>query len=247
MDYLPVFLRLHAQPVVVVGGGQVALRKALWLRRAGALVTVVAPHLHPELGQRVARGELTHIAAGFCSAQLAHAVAVVAATDDRMVNAAVAAAARERRVPVNVVDDAELSSFIFPAIIDRSPIVVAVSSAGHSPVLARRVREQIEALLPERLGALARFMGARRSARWHREPAARSGSASPPVPSPRTCWPEMSRGPIAPWRASCSPPDSAHRRPQSASRSARCTSSAPAPAIRICSRCGRCSCCSAPT
>jgi len=187
MDYLPVFLRLHARPVVVVGGGQVALRKALWLRRAGAQVTVVAPHLHPELGQRVARGELTHIAARFSSAQLVHAVAVVAATDDRTANAAVAAAARERRVPVNVVDDAELSSFIFPAIIDRSPIVVAVSSAGHSPVLARRVREQIEALLPERLGALARFMGARREAlRRALAPRAR-----------RAFWERVASGPVA--------------------------------------------------
>jgi uroporphyrin-III C-methyltransferase / precorrin-2 dehydrogenase / sirohydrochlorin ferrochelatase len=187
MDYLPVFLRLHGECVVVVGGGQVALRKALWLRRAGAHVTVVAPHLHPELGQRVARGELTHIASGFSSAQLAHAVAVVAATDDRTANAAVAAAARERRVPVNVVDDAELSSFIFPAIIDRSPIVVAVSSAGHSPVLARRVREQIEALLPERLGALARFMGARREAlRRALAPRAR-----------RALWERVASGPVA--------------------------------------------------
>src|ERR1700726_3618815 len=164
MDYLPVFLRLHAQPVVVVGGGQVALGKAAWLRKAGARVTVVAPRLHPELEQKAARGELTHIAAGFSPAQLTDAVAVVAASDDRTAHAAVSAAARERGVPVNVVDDAELSTFIFPAIIDRSPIVVAVSSAGHSPVLARRVREQIEALLPTRLGALARFMGARRKA-----------------------------------------------------------------------------------
>src|SRR5712671_730481 len=187
MDYLPVFLRLRAQPVVVVGGGQVALRKALWLRRAGAHVTVVAPHLHPELGQRVVRGELTHVAAEFSSAQLVHAVAVVAATDDRAANAAVAAAARERRVPVNVVDDAELSSFIFPAIIDRSPIVVAVSSAGHSPVLARRVREQLEALLPERLGALARFMGARREAlRRALAPRAR-----------RALWERVASGPVA--------------------------------------------------
>ncbi|HXN79845.1 MAG TPA: NAD(P)-dependent oxidoreductase, partial [Steroidobacteraceae bacterium] len=76
MDYLPVFLRLHAQPVVVVGGGQVALRKAAWLRKAGAHVTVVAPRLHPELEQQAARGELTHIAAGFLPAQLADAVAV---------------------------------------------------------------------------------------------------------------------------------------------------------------------------
>src|SRR5438132_1224896 len=163
MDYLPVFLRLDGHPVVVVGGGTVALRKAAWLRRAGARVTVVAPVVHAELAQQAARGELRQIVEEFTPEHLAGAVAVVAATADRATNARVAASARERGVPVNVVDDAELSTFIFPAIVDRSPLVVAVSSAGHAPVLARRVREQIEALLPERLGALARFMGARRS------------------------------------------------------------------------------------
>jgi uroporphyrin-III C-methyltransferase/precorrin-2 dehydrogenase/sirohydrochlorin ferrochelatase len=164
MGYLPVFLRLDGRPVVVVGGGRVALRKAVSLRKAGAQVTVVAPRLHPRLRQQAARGELKHIPAEFEPAHVTGAVAVVGATGDRAVNAAVSAAARERGVPVNVVDDAGLSTFIFPAIVDRSPIVVAVGSAGHAPVLARRVREQIEALLPERLGALARFMGARRKA-----------------------------------------------------------------------------------
>src|SRR6266699_4865192 len=163
MDYLPVFLRLDGHPVVVVGGGTVALRKAAWLRRAGARVTVVAPGVHAELAQQAARGELRQIAEEFTPEHLAGAVAVVAATADRATNASVAASARARGVPVNVVDDAELSTFIFPAIVDRSPIVVAVSSGGHAPVLARRVREQIEALLPGRLGALARFMGARRN------------------------------------------------------------------------------------
>ena len=162
MDYLPVFLRLDGHPVVVVGGGTVALRKAAWLRRAGARVTVVAPGVHAELAQQAARGELRQIAEEFTPEHLAGAVAVVAATADRATNASVAARARERGVPVNVVDDAELSTFIFPAIVDRSPIVVAVSSGGHAPVLARRVRQQIEALLPGRLGALARFMGAQR-------------------------------------------------------------------------------------
>src|SRR4029077_12821611 len=88
MDYLPVFLRLHAQPVVVVGGGQVALRKAAWLRKAGARVTVVAPRLHPELEQQAARGELTHIAAGFSPAQLAEAGAGVAWSQKSTANAA---------------------------------------------------------------------------------------------------------------------------------------------------------------
>jgi uroporphyrin-III C-methyltransferase/precorrin-2 dehydrogenase/sirohydrochlorin ferrochelatase len=187
MDYLPVFLRLAGQAVVVVGGGTVAARKVAWLRRAGARVTVVAPRLHPDLEQQVLRGELTHGGATFCPAHLSAAVAVVAATAEQEVNAAVSAAARARGVPVNVVDDAELSSFIFPAIIDRSPIVVAVSSAGHAPVLARRVREQIEALLPERLGALARFMGARRKA------VQRALGA----PARRSFWERIAGGPVA--------------------------------------------------
>jgi uroporphyrin-III C-methyltransferase/precorrin-2 dehydrogenase/sirohydrochlorin ferrochelatase len=164
MDYLPVFLRLQRQPVVVVGGGTVASRKVSALLQAGAQVTVVAPAVHPQLAVQSARGELHHVAADFTPEHLAGAVAVIAATDDTLVNGAVSRAAQERRIPVNVVDDASLSTFIFPAIIDRSPILVAVSSAGHAPVLARRVRAQIEALLPSRLGALARFMGARRRA-----------------------------------------------------------------------------------
>jgi uroporphyrin-III C-methyltransferase / precorrin-2 dehydrogenase / sirohydrochlorin ferrochelatase len=164
MDYLPVFLRLHASAVLVVGGGVVAARKVSWLLKAGARVTLVASELDPQLAALVADGTIAHVAAPFGPAHLGRSVAVVAATDDPVVNAAVARAADERRIPVNVVDDLQLSSFIFPAIIDRSPLVVAVSSAGHAPVLARRVREQIEALLPGRLGALARFMGARRQA-----------------------------------------------------------------------------------
>jgi uroporphyrin-III C-methyltransferase / precorrin-2 dehydrogenase / sirohydrochlorin ferrochelatase len=162
MDYLPVFLRVSDQPVLVVGGGEVALRKAEWFLKAGARVTVVAPTLHAELAVHVAAGDLAHVAAAFLPGHLLGKMAAVAATDDAVVNAAVSAAARARGIAVNVVDDPDLSTFIFPAIIDRSPLIVAVSSAGHAPVLARRVREQIEALLPGRLGALARFMGAHR-------------------------------------------------------------------------------------
>ncbi|MGO9802885.1 MAG: siroheme synthase CysG [Steroidobacteraceae bacterium] len=161
MDYLPIFLRLQGAATLVVGGGAVAARKVEWLLKAGARVTVVAPALGTELGSCAA---IEYRAARFLPAQLDGAALAVAASDDPLVNAAVSVAARERGIPVNVVDSAELSSFIFPAIIDRSPIVVAVSSAGHAPVLARRVRELIEALLPSRLGALAHFLGARRAA-----------------------------------------------------------------------------------
>ena len=162
MDYLPVFLELRARPAVVVGGGAVGLRKVSWLLRAQASVTVIAGELHAELAALAAGGQITHLAGQFSPQQLCGAVLVVAATDDREVNRAVSLAARAQNIPVNVVDDGELSTFIFPALIERAPLLVAVSSCGHSPVLARWVREQIEALLPARIGALARFLGARR-------------------------------------------------------------------------------------
>jgi uroporphyrin-III C-methyltransferase / precorrin-2 dehydrogenase / sirohydrochlorin ferrochelatase len=187
VDYLPVFLRVEDRPVVVVGGGEVALRKAQWLLKAGAKVTVVAPQLHAELAAYAVNAELTHQPAPFSPGQLAGAVAVVAATDERGINAAVSIAARERGIPVNVVDDAQLSTFIFPAIIDRSPLIVAVSSAGFAPVLARGVREQIEALLPARLGALARFMGR------HRQQVQRTLGAR----GRRAFWERIVHGPVA--------------------------------------------------
>jgi uroporphyrin-III C-methyltransferase / precorrin-2 dehydrogenase / sirohydrochlorin ferrochelatase len=162
MDYLPVFLQLHSAPAVIVGGGRIAARKADLLLRCGARVTVIAPELHEDLRRRVADGELTHLAESFLAAHLDGAAVAIAATGRKDLNTAVSAAARERGVPVNVVDDASLSTFIFPAIIDRSPVIAAVSSAGQAPVLARWVREQVEAVLPASLGALARFMGERR-------------------------------------------------------------------------------------
>jgi len=164
MDYLPIFIAVKNAPAVVVGGGQVAHRKVEWLLAAHARVTVVAPVLAHELAELVARGAVQHVARCFAAEQLHEAALAIAATDSVEVNAAVAAAARAARVPVNVVDSPELSSFIFPAIIDRSPVIVAVGSGGRSPVLVRRVRAQIEALLPAKLGALARFMGERRAA-----------------------------------------------------------------------------------
>jgi uroporphyrin-III C-methyltransferase/precorrin-2 dehydrogenase/sirohydrochlorin ferrochelatase len=162
MDYLPIFIQLRGSPAVVVGGGNVALRKVDLLLKAGARVTVIAPKLHEELRTLAVRGQLNYVAMEFHPHHLDGTSLAIAATDSRDVNAAVSAAAQARRVPINVVDDPELSTFIFPAIIDRSPVVVAVGSSGNSPVLARRVRQQIEALLPARLGALARFVGDRR-------------------------------------------------------------------------------------
>lgn len=164
MDYLPVFLQLHERPALVVGGGRVAARKVELIRRTGARITLVAPSLTEELRELADRGEIQYVAAPFSPEHISGMDVVVAATSSEEVNALVSLTARRERIPVNVVDDPDKSTFIFPAIVDRSPILIAISSGGAAPVLARRVREQLEALIPARLGDLARFMGERRAA-----------------------------------------------------------------------------------
>jgi uroporphyrin-III C-methyltransferase / precorrin-2 dehydrogenase / sirohydrochlorin ferrochelatase len=187
MDYLPVFLRLEGEPALVVGGGAVAARKAQWLARAGAQVTIVAPHWSPAVTAGIHHEVYRGLAEAFAPAHLQGVRLAVAASDDPATNEAVSRAARAVQIPVNVVDSPELSTFIFPAIIERSPVLVAVSSAGAAPVLARQVREQIEALLPARLGALARFMGERR-----REVQQALGAWAR-----RAFWERIARGPTA--------------------------------------------------
>ncbi|WP_429161852.1 siroheme synthase CysG [Aeromonas media] len=162
MDYLPIFCRLDNKPVLLVGGGEVAERKARLLLDAGAQLTVVAPELDPELAERADNGSIEWLAGEFAPAQLTGKWLVVAATDRREVNALVYQSANQARIFANVVDDPKRSSFIMPSIIDRSPLMVAISSGGKAPVLARLLREKLEALLPQHLGAVAAFAGSLR-------------------------------------------------------------------------------------
>ncbi|MFM4973401.1 siroheme synthase CysG [Aeromonas veronii] len=162
MDYLPIFCRLDNKPVLLVGGGEVAERKARLLLDAGAHLTVVAPELDPELAELAANGSIEWLAGEFASQQLAGKWLVVAATDRREVNALVYQSANQARIFANVVDDPKRSSFIMPSIIDRSPLMVAISSGGKAPVLARLLREKLEALLPQHLSAVAAFAGSLR-------------------------------------------------------------------------------------
>ncbi|MEQ1580693.1 MAG: siroheme synthase CysG [Steroidobacteraceae bacterium] len=163
MEYFPIFLRLAGEPVLVVGGGEVAARKVDLLLRAGADVTVVAPDLEPRLASLLQSGHIAHVAQEFQPEHLNGMRLAIAATDRNAVNAWVAHQAESRGINVNVVDDRELSRFIMPAIIDRSPILAAVTSGGDAPVLTRRLREKLEAFLPHRLGELAKFSGSLRA------------------------------------------------------------------------------------
>lgn len=164
VQYFPVFFDLEGQAVLVVGGGEVALRKVTLLERTGAAITLVAPDVAPELLERAAAGQLTLRQREFLPADLDGARLVIVATARRAVNRWIANLSEARAIPVNVVDDKEASRFIVPAIIDRDPVLVAISTAGTSPVLARRLRERLEAVLPKRLGSLALWLrGLRRS------------------------------------------------------------------------------------
>jgi uroporphyrin-III C-methyltransferase/precorrin-2 dehydrogenase/sirohydrochlorin ferrochelatase len=159
VDYLPLFADVKDRPVLVVGGGDVAARKIAFLRRAGARVMVVTKHLEPSLQQLVDEQKIHLLADVFEEAQLDNVFLVIAATDDATVNRRVFDAANARHRLVNVVDDQPLCSFIFPSIVDRSPLLVAISSGGNAPVLARLLREKIEALLPANLGRMAEVAG----------------------------------------------------------------------------------------
>jgi uroporphyrin-III C-methyltransferase/precorrin-2 dehydrogenase/sirohydrochlorin ferrochelatase len=188
MDYFPLFLKLDDQPVLVVGGGEVAARKVDLLLRARAKITVVAPDLIESLAGLKASGAIAHIEGDFLPEQLNGVRLAIAATDKQAINAWVAHQAERRNILVNVVDDRELSRFIVPAIIDRSPVVVAVGSSGDAPVLTRRLREKLEAFLPQRLGVLAHLAGQLREAVKARieAPAAR-----------RRFWERFFDGPVA--------------------------------------------------
>ncbi|MDG2176152.1 MAG: siroheme synthase CysG [Gammaproteobacteria bacterium] len=189
MDYLPIFIRITGQTVLVVGGGQTALRKATLLMRAGANIRLVAIDIEPAL-EKLLSGNNDHdfIHRAFEPNDLEKARLAVAATNDEAVNKAVFNAARSRHLPVNVVDNPELCDFIFPSIVDRSPVVVAVSSSGKSPMLARLLRARLETFIPSGYGKLASLLGEYR---------AKVKGAIPEMSLRMRFWEKTLDGPIA--------------------------------------------------
>ncbi len=179
---------LRDRRVVVIGGGPVAERKIDLLLRSGARIHIVAPALTDALKIRLAAGEITHGRRDFKPEDLDGARFAIAATDVPQVNRAVAFAADARNIPVNVVDDAGLSSAILPAIVDRSPLIIAIGTEGSAPVLARHVRALIESVVDESLGRLAALL-----ARWR----VRIKQRVPGTDARRRLYERVIAGPVA--------------------------------------------------
>ena len=188
MSHFPIFLELHEKRCLVVGGGTVAARRVQQLNKAQARVCVVAPNVCSQIADLATAGAITVWPRAFADEDVAHCHLVFAATNDNALNAHIANLARARHIPVNVADTPALCSFIMPAVVDRAPVQIAISSGGAAPILARQLRAQIETLVPSAYGRLATLM-----AEFRQRVKARYASTV----KRRRFWEQVAQGPIA--------------------------------------------------
>jgi len=168
VDFFPVFMNIQGRQCLVIGGGKVAARKIALLLKAHAQVQVVAPELCREVSEMAKTGQIKHIPRHFeeldiCDSNACDSVLVIAATNNQVTNKMISELAKNRSMPVNVVDQPHLCSFIMPSIVDRSPIQIAISTGGSSPVLARLLRTRLESYIPASYGKLAQLVNTFRS------------------------------------------------------------------------------------
>ena len=159
MDHLPIFINVRQNPCLVIGGGDIALRKINLLIKAQAKVDCLSPLFCEGITNLSQNGDVNLIQKRFELDDIKDYAIIIASTDDSSVNALISKSAKKARIPVNVVDSPELSSFIMPSIVDRSPVIIAVSSAGRAPVLARIIRAKLETVIPSAYGVLAEIAG----------------------------------------------------------------------------------------
>jgi len=188
MEYFPVFLDLKQRRCLLVGGGDVATRKGRLLSKAGAVLRVVAPEVSTELRELVAQHQGEIYEREYQTDDLTDCVIAIAATDVEPLNEKISLDAKARLIPVNVVDSPALCTYITPAIIDRSPLVIAISSGGESPVLARLIRAKLETLIPASYGRLAQI-----ASNWRDRVKARFNDGD----SRRRFWEKILQGPAA--------------------------------------------------
>jgi len=187
MQNYPIFVDLQEQSCLMVGGGPVALRKIRLMRLAGAQITVIAPELCDDLVNEFGK-QITHIQREFVDSDIKGYRLITAATNNSTVNQRISELAQAVNIPVNVVDQPELCSFITPSIVDRSPVVIAISTGGDAPVLARMLRAKLEAFIPSSYGQLAATMGRYRD---------KLKAAMPEERDRRLFWEKVVQGPIA--------------------------------------------------
>lgn len=159
MNNLPLFFAMKGRRVVIAGGGVAAARKADLMVRAECAVTIIAPTLNTDLSILASEGRLVHETGPLTAVNLAGCVIAVGASEDPAVNEQLHKFATEERIPVNIVDRPELCDFILPAVVDRSPLLIAVSSGGTAPLLTRILKARFETLIPAAYGRLAKFAG----------------------------------------------------------------------------------------
>jgi len=188
MRFLPVFLKIENRNCLVVGGGDVAARKVGMLLKADARVRLVARLINHEIQTLVDEGRLDYIAQEYNEGQMDDCVLVIAATDDESLNRQISEQARRRCLPVNVVDNPPLCTFIMPSVIDRYPVQIAISTGGASPVLARLLRARLETMIPSSFGLLATLMQSVRS---------RIREQIPDMRKRRRFWEDVLQGPVA--------------------------------------------------
>lgn len=188
MENFPIFMRLQDRPCLVAGGGAVAARKTQQLLSAGAKVSVVAPEIESLLDKLKQSGQILHLEQKYDETCLQNMELAIVATDDMQLNSTIAEQARLKNILVNVVDNPELGSFIMPSIIDRSPVIVAISTGGASPVLARLLRARLETLIPASYGKLAALIGRFRN---------KVKQQFPDIQQRRRFWEHILQGPVA--------------------------------------------------
>ncbi len=188
MPYFPLFLKLQDRPCLVVGGGEVAARKTQQLLKAGAQVTVLALEIASSFEKTCQENDIVLKKQGYDPALLEGIELVIAATDNNNINKQVARDALAKSILVNVVDDPDSGSFIMPSVVDRNPVMIAVSTGGASPVLARLLRARLETLIPASYGKLASLISRFRD---------KVKKQFPTIRDRRRFWEKILQGPIA--------------------------------------------------